>query len=98
MINRLLAALLCAAFLISFSPVAYAAEGNMDGDGGDMGSGTGESYWNPGNDGVRITVINKNTKTAVGNSFDVNYPQDVNFSTAQNSDFRFNISHFSIAL
>ena len=39
MINRLLAALLCAAFLISFSPVAHAAEGNMDGDGGDMGIG-----------------------------------------------------------
>jgi hypothetical protein len=30
---------------------------NLDGGGGDMGGGTGESYWNPGNDGVRVTVL-----------------------------------------
>lgn len=70
MIKRLIAALLCVAFLFSYSPNAQAADGNMDGGGGGMDSGTGESYWTPGNDGVRVSVIDKNTKQAVGNSFD----------------------------
>lgn len=31
------------------------------GDGGEMGGGTGESYWNPGNDGVRVSIIQDGT-------------------------------------
>lgn len=68
--KRLLAALLCVVFLFSASTFAQAAEGNMDGGGGGMGSGTGESYWTPGHDGVRITIIEKMTMKAVGESFD----------------------------
>jgi hypothetical protein len=37
---------------------AYAeGEGNIDNGSGDMGSGTSENYWNPGDEGVRITVV-----------------------------------------
>ena len=32
-------------------------DGNIDQGGGHMGDGTGESHWNPGRDGVRITVV-----------------------------------------
>ena len=70
MIRRLFATLLCVAFLLSEPLDVLAADGNMDGSGGGMGSGTGESYWSPGHDGVRITVIEKKTRKAVGNSFD----------------------------
>ncbi len=31
--------------------------GNIDGGGGGMGSGTSSNYWNPGNEGVRVTVV-----------------------------------------
>lgn len=41
-----------------FSSVAYAAgDGNIDGGGGGMGNGTNQNFWNPGDEGVRITVI-----------------------------------------
>lgn len=70
MIKRLLVTLLCVAFLFSVSSPVQAAEGNMDGTGGGMGSGTGESYWTPGHDGVRITVIEKKANKAVGSSID----------------------------
>lgn len=31
--------------------------GNIDGGGGGMGSGTSTNLWNPGNEGVRVTVV-----------------------------------------
>ena len=39
--------------------------GNMDSGGGGMGQGTSQNSWTPGNDGVRITVINAETGAAV---------------------------------
>ncbi|MDF9409687.1 hypothetical protein L7E55_15235 [Pelotomaculum isophthalicicum JI] len=37
---------------------AYAeGEGNIDHGGGGMGSGTDENFWNPGDEGVRVTVV-----------------------------------------
>ena len=39
---------------------AYAdtgGSGNIDGGGGGMGSGTSNNVWNPGNEGVRVTVV-----------------------------------------
>lgn len=50
------------ALAILFSIVAssaLAADGNVDGSGGGMGQGSSTSYWNGGDDGVRVTVITK---------------------------------------
>lgn len=69
-VRKIMTVLLSAVFLLSLVLPASAADGNMDGDGGGMGEGTGDNVWNPGNDGVRITVINKETQAVVGNSFD----------------------------
>ncbi|MEA5022224.1 hypothetical protein DesLBE_3941 [Desulfitobacterium sp. LBE] len=48
-------------------PVKTYAEGdgNIDHGGGGVGGGTSESYWEPGNEGVRITVIRVSNRTAV---------------------------------
>jgi len=45
--------------------------GNLDGGGGGMGSGTSSNYWNPGMDGVRVTVINVDTQKPVSTPFDL---------------------------
>ena len=37
---------------------------NIDGGGGSMGQGTSTNYWNPGNDGVRITVVKSESGAA----------------------------------
>lgn len=53
---------------LSFS--VYGADGNMDGDGGGMtGTGGSGSGWNVGNEAIRVTVVNKETKQKVGNAF-----------------------------
>ena len=44
--------------------------GNMDSGGGGMGQGTSQNSWTPGNDGVRITVINAETGAAVSTPVD----------------------------
>ncbi|MDD3229232.1 MAG: hypothetical protein PHE09_08440 [Oscillospiraceae bacterium] len=43
----------------AISPLtAYAVgDGNIDGGGGGMGGGTSTNVWNPGNEGVRVTVV-----------------------------------------
>lgn len=47
--------------LCLFCPTTVLADtggsGNIDGGGGGMGSGTSSNYWNPGNEGVRVTVV-----------------------------------------
>jgi len=47
--------------LCLFCPITAFADtggsGNMDGGGGGMGTGTNSNYWNPGDDGVRVTVV-----------------------------------------
>ena len=59
--KRFLAALLSAVLLMTALPLSAAAEGpgdgNMDGGGGGMGQGSKTSFWNPGEDGVRVTVV-----------------------------------------
>ena len=57
--KRILALILSAVLMLSISVPAYATgDENIDGGGGNMGSGTSTSYWNPGMDGVRVSVIN----------------------------------------
>ena len=56
------------AFLLAVSVVAPAyatGEGNMDGGGGGMGSGTSSNYWNPGMDGVRVTIVDAESRSVV---------------------------------
>lgn len=54
-----IAGVLLVLFLFIMTPLAAYAEGdpNIDSGGGGMGSGTSTNVWNPGNDGVRVTVV-----------------------------------------
>lgn len=45
-------------------------EGNIDQGGGSLGSGTSANFWSPGNDGVRITVVDAESGAAVSCSID----------------------------
>ena len=57
--------------LALFPATAFASgNGNMDGGGGGMGQGTSTNKWTPGNDGVRITVVNAETGAAVSSPMD----------------------------
>lgn len=50
--------------------VCASGNGNMDGGGTGMGQGTSTNYWSPGNDGVRITVVDASTGTAASSPVD----------------------------
>ncbi len=66
--KRLIGILLVLVLMLTtlFSTTAYAdGDGNFDHGGGDIGNGTGESFWNPGDEGVRVTVIKASDKTSV---------------------------------
>lgn len=58
--------------LFSLFPMTALAEGsgNMDGGGGGMGQGTSSNKWTPGNDGVRVTVVDAESGAAVSASVD----------------------------
>lgn len=59
--------ILIVVFLISSSISTFAdGDGNIDNGGGDMGNGTSQNSWTPGNDGVRVTVIDSQTQKSVG--------------------------------
>ncbi len=63
--------LLCLCFLsIPSSAFATGGNGNIDGGGGSMGHGTSSNFWNSGNDGVRITVVDASSGTAVSSPLD----------------------------
>lgn len=69
--KRIFAIILSVVVMLSVSMVAYAAgDGNIDGGGGSMGSGSSNNYWNPGMDGVRISVVNAESHSVVGNTMD----------------------------
>ena len=58
---------------IVLSTTAYAdtgGSGNLDGGGGGMGSGTSNNVWNPGNEGVRVTVVRASDHAVVTTPFD----------------------------
>lgn len=51
---------------------AYAVgDGNIDGGGSGMGSGTSGNFWNPGMDGVRVTVVHAETHAVVTTPLDL---------------------------
>ncbi len=61
-IQKAMAMFLTVMVLLFITQKAWAAgDGNMDGGGGGMGGGSGASWWNPGEDGVRITVVDAGT-------------------------------------
>lgn len=69
--KRLLALFLSLVLMLCAAVPAYATgDGNFDGGGGGMGSGTSTNYWNPGMDGVRISVVNVDSHAVVGNIVD----------------------------
>ena len=71
--RKILALFLSLALLVGASMPAFAAtgEGNIDGGGGNMGNGNSSSYWNPGMDGVRVTVINAESHAIVTTPVDL---------------------------
>ena len=52
------------------SAFATGGDGNIDGGGGGMGQGTSTNSWSPGNDGVRVTVVNADTHQPVTRPID----------------------------
>lgn len=71
--RRILSALCCLVLLFCLFPTAVYAEGdgNMDGGGdGGWGTGTSSSYWSPGSDGVRVTVVDAGSGAPVSEPVD----------------------------
>ena len=84
-LKKLICALLSLATLFSLTTTAFAADGNMDGGGGDMGQGTSENSWTPGRDGVRVTIIRDSDNTPVSTSVD--------FSNGSNGDIQIHFQY-----
>lgn len=59
--------------LCVFSPMtAYAVgDGNIDGGGGSLGDATSHGSWNPGNEGVRVTVVRSSDHAVVTTPIDL---------------------------
>ena len=66
-----MAALLFLLLFFSLKVVYAAGEGNMDGGGGGMGSGTSQNKWVPGEDGVRVTIVNAADEMPASASIDL---------------------------
>ena len=70
--KRILALVLSIVLMLGIAVPAYATgDGNIDGGGGGMGNGTSSNYWNPGMDGVRISIVNANTHAVVTTPVDL---------------------------
>ena len=73
--KRIFVILLTLVLLLGICPMSALAEtggsGNVDGGGGDMGQGTSQNSWNPGMDGVRITVVDAESGQPVSSFFDL---------------------------
>lgn len=70
--KKLLAMFFCVLLIICMLPTAVFAvgDGNIDGGGGGMGQGSAGNKWSPGNDGVRITIVEAETGAAVTTPID----------------------------
>jgi hypothetical protein len=71
--KRILALFLCVVLLFPTASVRALAdgEGNMDDGGGSMGNASGKNFWNPGDDGVRVTVVRASDNKPVSRSIDL---------------------------
>jgi hypothetical protein len=65
-LKKLLSVLLCIIVLMTVFPLTSFADsggsGNIDDGGGGIGNGSSGSFWHPGMDGVRVTVVNATTE------------------------------------
>ncbi|WP_373165098.1 hypothetical protein [Agathobaculum sp. Marseille-P7918] len=64
----LVALLVCIAIPVT---VYATGEGNIDGGGGSMGNATSHGSWNPGNEGVRVTVVRASNHAVVTTPIDL---------------------------
>ena len=70
--KRILALILSVVLMLGIAVPAYAiGDENIDSGGGNLGNGTSTSYWNPGMDGVRVSVIDADSHAVVGNVIDL---------------------------
>ena len=77
---RIIAAAMAAFFCLQI--VAFAeGDPNIDNGGGGLKDGSSENFWNPGNDGVRITVVDSETGAVKSASID--------YTNSDTSDIRF---------
>ena len=68
---RMIATAMVAIFCLQI--VAFADSGgdpNIDNGGGGLKNGSSQNYWNPGNDGVRVTVVDFKTGAVKSASID----------------------------
>lgn len=73
--KRIFAFFLSLLLILGICPMSALADtggsGNVDGGGGSMGQGTSQNSWNPGMDGVRVTVIYSETQKPAFASIDL---------------------------
>ena len=69
--NKVTAFIFSVIFMFSAIMTAFASgDGNVDSGGGEMGIGTITDFWTPGNDGVRVSVIDVETGAVLGRPID----------------------------
>ena len=69
--SKVISMLLVVVMLFSSTVTAFATgDPNVDGGGGGMGSGTSIDFWNPGHDGVRVSIVNAETGAVMGTPID----------------------------
>lgn len=69
------AIMLTALCVPAFAEGGTGGSGNIDGGGGSMGNATSHGSWNPGNEGVRITVVRASDHAVVTTPFDLTNKQ-----------------------
>ena len=69
------AIMLTALCIPAFAEGGTGGSGNIDGGGGSMGDATSHGSWNPGNEGVRITVVRASDHAVVTTPFDLTNKQ-----------------------
>ncbi len=77
--KKLLTTICISLFIVCCYSISIFAvgDGNIDGGGGGMGSGTSNNIWSPGNDGVRVTVVRAKDHAIVTTPIDItNRPPD----------------------
>lgn len=83
--KRLLSFLLAVILTASLALPAFAADSNIDGGGGGMGSGSKQNSWTPGRDGVRATIVRDSDNTPVSTPID--------FSNGANGDIKIHFQY-----
>lgn len=78
---RMIAAVMVAIFCLQVVAFAEGGDPNIDNGGGGLKDGSSENFWNPGNEGVRVTVVDSQTGEVKSTSVDYtnNQPNDIAF-------------------